>query len=120
MCSTVASRSGSVLSFHGSVSDTYLFTSPTVFIASATAARWRCVAMSSPTRPNAVVVVARTPSSIGWRCPGSGIAPKFLCTRFAVRFTRLPQPATSSSFVRRWKSAHVKSTSCVSGPADAT
>ena len=36
-----------------------------------------------------------------------------------VRLTRLPQPATSSSLVRRTNSAQVKSVSCASGPATA-
>ena len=35
----------------------------------------------------------------------------------AVRFTRLPQPATSSELLRWMNSAHVKAESEVSGPA---
>ena len=37
----------------------------------------------------------------------------------ATRLTRLPQPATSSSLVRRTNSAQVKSVSWFSGPATA-
>ncbi len=117
VCSTVPSRSGSVFSFHGSVSEMYRLASPTTRIASPIAARCRCVPISSPTRPNAVVVCASSASSTPNRCPGSGIAPTFLWIMLAVRFTRLPQPATSSSFVRRLKSAQVKSASWLSGPA---
>ena len=117
VCSTVPRRSGSFLSFHGSVSEMYRLASWTTRMASPIAARWRCVPMSSPTRPNAVVVVASRASSTVVRGPGSGIAPTFLWIMLAVRLTRLPQPATSSSLVRRLKSAQVKSASWLSGPA---
>ena len=47
------SRSSSPLSFHGALSETYLLTSATVRIASASAAFWRCRPISPPTVPKA-------------------------------------------------------------------
>ena len=46
-----------------------------------------------------------------------GISPKLLAIIAAVRLTRLPQPATSSSLLRCTNSAQVKSASWFSGPA---
>ena len=48
-----------------------------------------------------------------------GIAPKFFAAIEIDRLTRLPQPATSSSLLRRRNSAQVKSVSLLSGPAAA-
>ena len=49
--------------------------------------------------------------------PGAGIVPMFFAVIEIVRLTRLPQPATSSSLLRRTNSDQVKSVSWFSGPA---
>ena len=102
------------------MSETYLLTSATARIASLIACLIRLRPMRSPTTANAASAAASTASSSGVVSPSGGISPKFLLIRLAVRLTRLPQPATSSSFVRRTNSAQVKSESWFSGPAAAT
>ena len=118
-CSTVPSRSrsSSPLSFQGAMSETYLLTSATTRIASPTACFCRCRAISPPTVPNPASTVASSAVSSAVSSPASGISPKLFAIMFAVRLTRLPQPATSSSLVRRTNSAQVKSLSWFSGPA---
>ena len=63
--------------------------------------------------------VASSVRSASVSSPAAGIAPKFLAAIEIDRLTRLPQPATSSSLLRRRNSAQVKSVSVVSGPATA-
>src|SRR5699024_8112767 len=92
---------------------------PTRRIASWMAPRWRWVLICRPTSANPDSVWARMLRSASVSSPGVGMAPKFLWIRLAVRLTRLPQPATSSSLVRRLNSDQVKSESCDSGPATA-
>ncbi len=111
------SRSSSPLSCQGALSETYLLTSATVRIASASAAFWRCRPISSPTTANAPSTVSSSALSSAVSSPAAGISPKLLAIMFAVRLTRLPQPATSSSLVRRTNSAQVKLLSWFSGPA---
>ena len=120
-CSTVAIRSGSsVLSFHGAWSERYLFASPTTRIASPIACFCRCRAIRSPTVPNAALGRGEQGLvGVGQLARAPGSAPKFLSIIETVRLTRLPQPATSSSLVRRTNSAQVKSVSWFSGPATA-
>ena len=119
VCSTVSRRAGSSLSFHGAWSDRYLFASPTTRIASPIAAFCRLRDSRSPTGANAPDVVASSARSSSVSSPGVGTAPTFLAAIDTVRLTRLPQPATSSSLLRRRNSAQVKSVSWFSGPATA-
>jgi hypothetical protein len=83
------------------------------------AAFCRCLPISSPT----VVKPSRATASSAWSSavssPAGGIAPKFFAAIEIDRLTRLPQPATSSSLLRRTNSAQVKSVSLDSGPAAA-
>ena len=72
---------------------------------------------ASPTVSKPPSTPASSASSSAVSSPGSGTAPKFRCAFVSVRLTRLPQFASSSSLLRRTNSAHVKSVSCVSGPA---
>jgi hypothetical protein len=99
------------------MSETYLFTSATTRIASPIPCLNRCRAMRPPTVPNACSTASSSAVSSEVRSPASGISPKFFAIMVAVRFTRLPQPATSSPLVRRTNSAQVKSLSWFSGPA---
>ena len=118
-CSTVPSRAGSSLIFHGSVAEMYLLMSPTTRIASVSAFFWRWRSIRSPTVANAARVSlsnARS-SSVIFDSSSAGISPKFLCMRLATRLTRLPQLAASSSLLWRTNSLQVKSASEVSGPA---
>jgi hypothetical protein len=95
-----------------------LFTSETVRIASPMAAFCRCRATRSPTVTKACSTWSRSAVSSAVSSPAFGISPKFFASMVAVRLTRLPQPATSSSLVRRTNSAQVKSASWFSGPAE--
>jgi hypothetical protein len=110
-------RLGSSFIFHGAVSARYLFAAATAFMASPIPARTLLAPIRSPTVSNAAFVVASSSRSTSSSSPGSGTAPKFFAAMAIERFTRLPQPATSSSLLRRRNSAHVKSESWFSGPA---
>jgi hypothetical protein len=107
------------LIFHGAWSDRYLLASPTSRIASVMASFCRCFSISRPTVSNASRALRSSVSSASVRSPAGGIAPKFFAAIEIDRLTRLPQPATSSSLLRRRNSAQVKSVSVVSGPATA-
>ncbi len=69
--------------------------------------------------PNASFDASSRAVSASVSTPGFGIAPTFFAAIEIDRLTRLPQPATSSSLLRRRNSDQVKSVSCVSGPATA-
>ena len=97
-----------------------MLTSPTARIASPIACFCRCRPIRSPTDAEGRLDGREHRLVLAVSAPAGGISPKFLAIRFAVRLTRLPQPATSSSLVRRTNSAQVKSESWFSGPAAAT
>ena len=102
VCSTVSRRAGSSLSFHGAWSDRYLFASPTTRIASVAAAFCRLRASRSPTgAEGAATSSASSARSASVSSPGVGTAPTFFAAIDTERLTRLPQPATSSSLLRR-------------------
>ena len=85
------------------------------------AALSRCCSIRSPTVPKAARAVASSVRvRVGQLARPPGSAPKFFAAIEIDRLTRLPQPATSSSLLRRRNSAQVKSVSVVSGPATAT
>ena len=119
-CSTVPSRSrwSSPLSFHGAWSETYLLTSATVRIASPIACFCRCRSIRSPTdAERRLDGVEQRPGRRRRARRPAGSRRSSCAIMVAVRLTRLPQPATSSSLVRRTNSAQVKSVSWFSGPA---
>ena len=113
--------SSSPLSFHGACSERYLLASATTFMASPMACFCRCRAIRSPTVAKPAFAVSSSAWSASVSPAGStgGIAPKFFAAIDTERLTRLPQPATSSSLLRRRNSAQVKSVSLLSGPATA-
>jgi len=111
-------RAGSAArSFHGSVSERYLLAAKTTSMALPMAAFCRLWASRAPTSPKPDSAVASTVWSMSSSSPVAGMAPRFLAVIDTVRFTRLPQAATSSSLLRRTNSAQVKSVSWFSGPA---
>ncbi len=74
----------------------------------------------SPIWANALRDRSRIPRSVSFSSPGAGISPMLRAANETLRFTRLPQLATSSSLLRRMNSLQVKSVSWLSGPATAT
>ena len=119
MCSTVSRRAGSSFSFHGSVSEMYLFAAPASRIASVIACLNLLWPSSAPTVSNDAAEVASSSWSTSRSSDGAGIAPLFLCAIEIERLTRLPHSFASSKLVRRTNSSQVKSVSVVSGPATA-
>ena len=95
----------------------YWFASELTRIVSAIAALKRACSIRPPMSANAAATASRSAVSVAVSSPGCGTSPKLRCALTSVRLTRLPQLASSSSLLRRTNSSHVKSVSCVSGPA---
>ena len=96
---------GSSPSFHGSVSERYLFAAPATRIASPMASLNRLRPSSSPTVPNAPRAAAEQRHDRSRAAsPGVGMAPLFLCAMEIDRLTRLPHSLASSKLVRRTNS----------------